>query len=121
MTSGDSAYFATQIQNKQAAVSTNSQTGSMDTFIDMGKQMGLTGKELVDWTTEQQRIQREDQAAKKEAEMEMERIRTEADKEKKKAEAEIERMRIDAELQKDMMRMEEEKSKRDDAAALDLD
>ena len=40
----------------------------MDKLIERGQQMGLEGPELLKFVTEQQKIEREDRAAEREAE-----------------------------------------------------
>ena len=89
----------------------------MDKLIERGKQMGLEGPELLKFVTEQQKIEREDRAAEREAEklkaeVTAEKLRIEAEQEKRKADAEQEMRKVETEKERRKLELEAEQDKR---------
>ena len=88
----------------------------MDKLIERGQQMGLEGPELLKFVTEQQKTEREDRAAEREAEklkaeVTAEKRRIEAEQEKREAEAEQEMRKVEAEQEKRKAEAEQEMRK----------
>ena len=87
----------------------------MDTLIELGKEAGLEGKDLLQFVVEQQNIQREIRAA----EREVEKLKAEATKIESEAQVQLHKEKLEVELQKEKLRIEDEKAKRNEALAVE--
>ena len=65
MTTGGSSNFTSY---KTGVVRRDSKAADMDTLLELGKEAGLEGKDLLQFVVEQQNIQREIRAAEREVE-----------------------------------------------------
>ena len=81
----------------------------MERLIEIGKQMGLDGKALLDYCTEQQKIEREERAAEREEQ----KAKREAEEQKAKREAEEQKAKREAEERAAERLAAEQKTKRE--------
>ena len=72
----------------------------MDTLLELGKEAGLEGKDLLQFVVEQQNIQREIRAA----EREVEKLKAEATKIESEAQIQLHKEKLEVELQKEKLR-----------------
>ena len=112
MTTGGSSNFTSY---KTGVVRRDSKAADMDTLLELGKEAGLEGKDLLQFVVEQQNIQREIRAA----EREVEKLKAEATKIESEAQMQLHKEKLEVELQKEKLRIEDEKAKRNEALAVE--
>ena len=89
----------------------------MDKLIELCEQVGLEGKELLTFISEQQEIQREVRTA----ELEVEKLKAEVAKIDAEVQLQVqkEKLHVESEIQKEKLRVADDKAKREEALAAD--